>query len=318
VHYKPTPSPTRYYPTPSPVHYKPTPSPTRYYPTPSPVHYKPTPSPTRPHHEYCYDDYSDRFYGDSEKDCDWVYDNGYCDYEWNHEHVGKKYCPKSCGYCHDGPTPTPEPTHKPVYYPDPTHEPTPLPTYSYCKDDNDFRYWGDDWKDCHWVLEYGKCESSADGKHVGKEYCPKSCGYCDEYHPTPSPVKKPTHAPTPAPVYCQNHVEVEEHCYDDTDGTIIVTFTSCNPVAKDWVGIFHEDAKGLNGDTLLLWQFTCGGQHCSTAYEHGRLFFDDWYLALDEGKYVAYLFKDDSYEVKATSDYFYVKDGYLCSASHRN
>jgi hypothetical protein len=53
-----------------------------------------------------------------------------------------------------------------------------------CVDDDDYRYYGDHWKDCSWIADHDRCERVKNGKHVGKEYCPYSCGYCNV--PSPS------------------------------------------------------------------------------------------------------------------------------------
>jgi len=49
-----------------------------------------------------------------------------------------------------------------------------------CSDDESYRYYGDDWKDCKWVQDNKRCNrhDNKDNKHVGKHYCPKSCGLC--------------------------------------------------------------------------------------------------------------------------------------------
>lgn len=47
-----------------------------------------------------------------------------------------------------------------------------------CYDDEDYRYYGDHWKDCEWIADNDRCDRVKDGHHVGKEYCPYSCGYC--------------------------------------------------------------------------------------------------------------------------------------------
>jgi hypothetical protein len=47
-----------------------------------------------------------------------------------------------------------------------------------CYDNKDYRYYGDHWKDCGWIAKNDRCDRVKNGQHVGKEYCPYSCGYC--------------------------------------------------------------------------------------------------------------------------------------------
>eukprot|EP00536_Pseudo-nitzschia_multiseries_P010012 jgi/Psemu1/288837/fgenesh1_pg.293_\ len=51
-----------------------------------------------------------------------------------------------------------------------------------CKDNESYRYYGDDWKDCNWIHDNNRCDrhDNKDDKHVGQFYCPKSCGLCAE------------------------------------------------------------------------------------------------------------------------------------------
>jgi hypothetical protein len=93
--------------------------------------------------------------------------------------------------------PTRKPSRKPTRRP--THHPTRHPTpSSQCYNDKHYRYHGKDWKDCFWVRDNNHCDRYDEGKHIGREFCRKSCDWCD-YH-----TKKPTRRPTPSPHHNQN------------------------------------------------------------------------------------------------------------------
>jgi hypothetical protein len=99
--------------------------------------------------------------------------------------------------------PTRKPSRKPTRRP--THHPTRHPTpSSQCYNDKHYRYHGEDWKDCFWVRDNNHCDRYDEGKHIGREFCRKSCDWCDYHSNTRRPTKKPTRRPTPSPHHNQN------------------------------------------------------------------------------------------------------------------
>jgi hypothetical protein len=143
---------------------------------------------------------------------------------------------------------------------------------------------------------------------VGIEYCPHSCGHCDDddWH-EPSPTKKPTS-------YCHSSVEVALNCYEDHEPEKLrVHFENCHPESKDWIGIY-EVRDGNLGNTLewwgnsFTWKFTCGSKKCNYSDEYGTLRFKEWWEDLRDVEYKAYLFDTNGYDVKASSDVFKIGD----------
>ena len=105
--------------------------------------------------DYLYDEIDGR-------DCEWVIKNDHCDREDPDTglHVGKYFCPRSCSYC--------EADDK-------------------CADNPKYQWYGREGYRCDWLASSGRCDSERDAAgdssvHLGKRYCPKSCGYCQEKH----------------------------------------------------------------------------------------------------------------------------------------
>jgi hypothetical protein len=91
--------------------------------------------------------------------------------------------------------------------------------------------------------------------------------------PTPSPVSEPdpTQEPTPSPgsePSCTTQIQGARSCFEEGVG-IRVTFTNCDPLGNDWVGLYDADE-----DSPLrpfLWDWTCGTQECFGAVPEGSL-----------------------------------------------
>lgn len=220
----------------------------------------------------------DTFYLQSHfQDCQWVYDNDHCDHEQDGEHIGKYYCPYTCDYCGDWhePSPTKKPTRKPT---SPTRKPTRKPTKRPTK------------------------------RPTRKPSSPTRQPSSPTRRPT-TPTRRPTSKPS-----CSS-VEVARQCYDIGDyfpEKVTVYFENCNAVPKDWIGIY-EVQYGSLGQTLewwgnsYMWKFACGSRSCTYAEDYGTVNFSNWWNKLsDGGEYKAYLFQDDGYRVKASSDSFEV------------
>ena len=129
-------------------------------------------------------------------------------------------------------------------------------------------------------------------------------GRCKNHRPSP-PTRKPTS-------HCRSSIEVASHCYSSRHPLKLrMFFENCHPKEKDWIGIY-EAHHGHLGNTLkwwgnsFMWQFACGSKTCSYREHEGTLYFEDWWSSLDNGKYKAYLFDNNGYEVKAVSDTFEV------------
>jgi hypothetical protein len=125
-------------------------------------------------------------------------------------------------------------------------------------------------------------------------------GHCDDH---PSPTRKPTTS-------CHSSVEVDNYCYKDHYPTKLkIDFENCRPEPRDWIGIYRVrhgyEGKAAEwwGDSIL-WKFACGSKECHFEEKDGTLFFEDWWQVLKDGEYRAYLFEDDSYHVKASSETF--------------
>lgn len=95
-------------------------------------------------------------------DCQWVIQTDRCDREDPNTrlHVGKYFCPRSCSYC-EGDTK--------------------------CADNQNYQWYGRKGVGCDWLASSGRCDSVRDAAgdssvHLGKRYCPKSCGYCQDTH----------------------------------------------------------------------------------------------------------------------------------------
>ena len=166
-------------------------------------------------------------------------------------------------------------------------------------------------QDCKWISENNRCHNVRDNKHVGKEFCPKSCGYCDIWHEPwqPSPTRKPT------PGSCHNSVDPNYYCYHDKEEQrrIKIHFTNCNPKPKDWIGIYDAH-HGPLGDyrewwgNSYTWKNACGSRFCDYPTERGSVHFSGWWTDLKAGEYRAYLFHDNGYHVKASSSTFTIKN----------
>ena len=120
---------------------------------------------------------------------------------------------------------------------------------------------------------------------------------------------KPTKKPTS---YCHTKVEVEHYCYKDHKPIKLeVSFTNCHPEPKDWIGIYKVQ-HGKLGQTLewwgdsYMWKFTCGSRNCEDAEKYGSLSFSTWWNDLEDGQYRAYLFENDGFHVKGSSETFKV------------
>jgi len=106
----------------------------------------------------CSDDPEYLYAGIDGNDCQWVIENDRCgriDPE-SKQHVGKYYCQESCSFCQsdDG-----------------------------CFDNLYYQWKGNKGVDCVWIEANEWCdrvENADDGStiHIGKQYCPESCGYC--------------------------------------------------------------------------------------------------------------------------------------------
>lgn len=241
-------------------------------------------------HHYCTDNEDYRYNGFDGKDCNWVAKEGRCNNEQNGSHIGKYFCPLSCNFCID-------------WQKKPTQKPTS--NHNSCRDNSEYRYYGDEWKDCKWIYVNNRCHTVRDGKHVGTEFCPKSCGHCHDWH-QPSPTKKPTS------VACHNSLDLNNYCYENkkTD-KIVIDITNCDPTSKDWIGIYdaHYGSLGDNrkwwGDSYM-WKFVCESNSCEHLIEKSTIHFNSWWVDLKDGEYKAYLFEDDGYHVKASSKKFKV------------
>ena len=214
-----------------------------------------------------------------------MYKNDRCDTVRNGKHVGKKHCPHSCGYCDDDwRKPTRKPTKKPTRKPTkkPTRKPTKKPT---------------------------RKPSSPTKKPTHKP----------THKPTYKPTPKPTHKPTPKPTHkptsssCHSSVDLDRYCYDDEEHhpeTLTVHFENCHPEDKDWIGIY----KSKDGQTMewsshsYMWKYACGSKDCDYSEDFGTIHFRSWWEDLDGGDYKVYLFEDNGYHVKASSDEFEVGD----------
>ncbi len=110
-------------------------------------------------------DNTDYLYNDIDGyDCEWVIKNDRCDREDPETalHVGKYFCPRSCSYCE---------------------------TDDECADNRNYQWYGQKGVGCDWLASSGRCNSVRDAAgdssvHLGKHYCPKSCGYCQVNHDT--------------------------------------------------------------------------------------------------------------------------------------
>ena len=283
-----------------------------------------------------------------------MYNKHRCEDHDNGHHVGKFYCRNTCDYCHydwdDDDSSSSSSASS-------SSSSTSSDSDDSCSDDERYRYYGDYWKvstmvcsglhfmikiflnphivpnsfdsslkDCHWIYKYNRCDRVLkNGKKVGIEYCPHSCGHCDDddyksKKPTKRPTKRPTRnpsSPTHKPTSkCHSTVDINRYCYDGDDHrpeVIRVHFENCHPEKEDWIGIY-KSYKGDLGQTRewwgnsFLWKYACGSISCEHAESSGTIRFREWWDDLEDGEYKAYLFEDDSYHVKASSDEFEVGD----------
>ena len=81
----------------------------------------------------------------------------------------------------------------------PNPKPTRKPTSHNCGDAKLWRFKGAHWMDCQYVKDHHHCDEHDNGYQIGREYCPKSCGYCGNSKPERRPTKRPVHHPTPKP-----------------------------------------------------------------------------------------------------------------------
>jgi hypothetical protein len=89
--------------------------------------------------------------------------------------------------------------------------------------------------------------------------------------PGPSPFSVSAPDPTPSPVSdtsCTNRIQTSKSCFTLGEG-ISVTFTNCDPVGNDWVGLF--DANENDPIDPFLWEWSCGSQTCFGAVPEGSL-----------------------------------------------
>jgi hypothetical protein len=109
--------------------------------------------------------------------------------------------------------------------------------------------------------------------------------------PSPSSVSAPD--PTPSPGSCTSRIQGFKSCYTEGEG-IRVTFTNCDPLGNDWVGLY--DANDDAPVDPLLWDWSCGTQTCFGAVAEGGLHLGassvgtrDW--PLEPGTYKPWLFR---------------------------
>jgi len=147
--FSPTFFPTTFSPTASNPWKKPSHHPTRH-PTPSPSHNQ--------QHDKCTNDDDYWYHNEFGKDCNWVRDNHHCDRYDEGKYIGKELCRRSCNWC--------------------DHHDNDYQDDDQCHDDNHYRYHNHDEKDCNWVKSNQCCDRFSNGKHIGRDFCPKSCDYC--------------------------------------------------------------------------------------------------------------------------------------------
>lgn len=138
-----------------------------------------------------------------------------------------------------------------------------------CRDNPNYRYQGDDFRDCDWIGETHRCNHHDDGEGIGEKYCPVTCDQCE--HSVKSDL-----------------VSVGA-CYGFGEG-IEVYFTNKYPKEDDWIGLYPSPVDSDDLGHPIMWFWLCGNQNKFCKVSYGSIVFgsdrpnesgtDSWPLAV--------------------------------------
>jgi hypothetical protein len=94
--------------------------------------------------------------------------------------------------------------------------------------------------------------------------------------PPASSTASPTIGATPSPTSasCQSSIAASGSCFQNGDD-ILVTFTNCNPLSDDWIGVYAAGQDFTSLQQPIAWVWTTGDQSQQAAVASGTITFFD-------------------------------------------